>query len=501
MMQLLIIAPVILPLGTAILAFIFTSSLNFQRWLSLISFGLQLAVSLLLFEKVTHSGLQVLWIGNWQPPFGINLVIDQFSALMLVTSSLLVFCISIYTWSQGINLREKQLRYYPLIHLLFMGISGSFITGDLFNLYVFFEIMLMASFVLMSLEKKRSRIEGAIKYVTLNLLSSAFFLAALGLLYGNLGTLNIADLAQKISLVESANIVMPAVLISIAFGIKSGVFPLYFWLPASYPQLPSAMVALFGGLLTKVGVYAMFRVWTIIFRDLQTDLSSWFIIIACLTMIIGVFGAIVQYEIKKLLSFHIISQIGYMILGLGIFSKYSIAAAIFFIIHNMIAKTNLYLVGGVFEYTQGTTQLKKIGGYVKLLPFLSIIFLISALGLAGIPPLSGFFAKFLLIKEVFIQKSYIAAAIALGVGILTLFSMLKIWAEAFWKKAPQGDQVYSVKTTLKLPKTMYISMSILASATVLMGIEAQTIFSWTLDAAEVLNKPEIYIDAVLKNPL
>ncbi len=496
-MQWILIAPIILPLLTAILAFSLSAFVKTQRFISVLSFTLHLAISIFIFQKVQNEGLQVLWLGNWQPPFGINIIIDPFSSIMLLASSLLALSVSVFSWSQGIGSREKELGYYPLIHLLFMGVCGSFLTGDLFNLFVCFEIMLMASFVLMSLEKKRTRIEGAIKYVTLNLLASAFFLAALGLLYGNLGTLNIADLGRKIALYPPSQLMMPALLMTIAFGIKAGVFPLYFWLPASYPQLPSAMVALFGGLLTKVGVYALFRVWTIVFVELHHFIHPWLIIIACATMVLGVLGAVVQYEIKKLLSFHIISQIGYMVLGLAFLSKAAIAAAIYFVIHNMFAKTNLYLVGGALEHSVGNTELKKMGGFIKSLPFLAVLFLISALGLAGIPPLSGFFAKFLLIKEVLDQRSYLAAGIALGVSLLTLFSMLKIWAEAFWKDNPNTTNSSIVNQVIKLPKSMYFAMSLLAAATCLLGLQGHHIFTWALEAAEVLMQKEIYINAVL----
>ena len=248
--------------------------------------------------------------------------------------------------------------YHPLFHVLLMGVSMAFLTGDLFNLYVAFEVMLMASFVLLALGGERAQLEGAVKYVTLNLLSSAVFLAAVGVLYGVAGTLNMADLALAVQRGTAPGLVTTlACLFLVAFGIKAAVFPLFFWLPASYHTPPVAVSALFAGLLTKVGVYALVRAFTLVFTG-DTALTHGLILaVAVLTMVTGVLGAAAQFEFRRVLSFHIVSQIGYMVLGLGLFTPLALAGTVFYLIHHIVVKTNLFLVGGIVKRLGGTLEL------------------------------------------------------------------------------------------------------------------------------------------------
>ena len=289
--------------------------------------------------------------------------------------------------------------YHPLFHVLLMGVSMAFLTGDLFNLYVAFEVMLMASFVLLSLGGERAQLEGAVKYVTLNLLSSAVFLAAVGVLYGVAGTLNLADLALAVQRGTAPGLVTTlACLFLVAFGIKAAVFPLFFWLPASYHTPPVAVSALFAGLLTKVGVYALVRAFTLVFTG-DTALTHGLILaVAVLTMVTGVLGAAAQFEFRRVLSFHIVSQIGYMVLGLGLFTPLALAGTVFYLIHHIVVKTNLFLVAGIVKRLGGTLDLGSLGGLYRRRPALALLFLVPAFSLAGIPPLSGFWGKLVLVK-------------------------------------------------------------------------------------------------------
>jgi multicomponent Na+:H+ antiporter subunit D len=380
-----------------------------------------------------------------------------------------------------------------------MGVCGAFLTGDLFNLYVWFEVMLMASFVLMALGGERGQMEGAIKYVALNLVSSAMFLAALGLLYGMAGTLNMADLAQKFSLdppTQSPGLVTAvAMLFMSAFGIKAAVFPLFFWLPASYHTPPAAVSALFAGLLTKVGVYALIRVFTLIFLQDIGFTHSLLLVVAALTMISGVLGAAAQNEFRRVLSFLIISHIGYMIMGLGLFTSLALAGSVFYTAHHIIAKTNLFLVSGVVERLGGTPELKKLGGLYRARPILALLFLVPSMSLVGIPPLSGFFAKLSLARAGLETEQYVLVAIALGVSILTLFAMLRLWAEAFWKPEPPSE-AHTGRTGLNVRAWLY-PIVFLAGLTVLIGLGAGPVFRVALQAGEQLMNPSTYIQAVM----
>jgi multicomponent Na+:H+ antiporter subunit D len=383
-----------------------------------------------------------------------------------------------------------------------MGVCGAFLTGDLFNLYVWFEVMLMASFVLMALGGERAQMEGAIKYVTINLISSAMFLAAVGMLYGIMGTLNMADLAQKLRAAPPLDLLTTiAMLFLIAFGIKAAVFPLFFWLPASYHTPPVAVSAIFAGLLTKVGVYALIRVFALLFVQDVAYTHTIILAIAGLTMVTGVLGAMAQNEFRRILSFHIISQIGYMILGLGFFTTAAVAGSIFYIIHHIIVKTNLFLVSGVVHRLQGTYELKRLGGIYAARPALSILFLIPALSLAGLPPLSGFFAKLILVQAGLETQHYLLVATALAVGLLTLFSMTKIWAEAFWKEAPESSEAKEPMATISESRAsrllLLLPIASLGLATILIGLAAEPLYLLAARAAEQLMNPAEYIQAVL----
>lgn len=495
----LLALPIILPLFFAIIMLLFWKNYKAHRLLNLLSSSASVIVSILLFYRVINNGIQSLQVGGWQAPFGITLVSDIFSAIMVVITAVIGFSTSIYSLATMDDDRQK-FGYFPLLQILLMGINGAFLTGDIFNLYVWFEVMLISSFVLLALGGKRQQLEGAIKYVTLNLLSSALFLAGVGILYGLTGTLNMADLARKLPIIHESNITTTvSILFLVAFGIKSAVFPLFFWLPASYHTPPAAVSAVFAGLLTKVGVYSLIRVFTLLFVNDIEFTHTIILIISALTMLTGVLGAASQMEFRRVLSFHIISQIGYMTMGLGLYSRLAIGGAIFYIIHHIIVKTNLFLVSGVVNKFRGTYNLKELGGLYKIYPLLGLLFLIPALSLAGIPPLSGFWAKFIVIKAGIESNQFIIVTVALFVGLLTLFSMIKIWNEAFWKDSPVDNKSNTVPGTFMQNVFLFFPIVLLALITVTIGLNVEPFFDIAQKAADQLLNPQEYIKAVLGN--
>jgi multicomponent Na+:H+ antiporter subunit D len=500
-MNVLLVLPILIPLTTAALSLLAWRYMYLQRFLGVAGAGALLGATVTLFVVVWNDGIRVTQIGGWRAPFGITLVADLFSAIMLVLAGLMGFVVALYSITT-IGARREIFGYYLLLHILLMGVCGAFLTGDLFNLYVWFEVMLMASFVLLVLGGERAQIEGALKYVTLNLMSSAIFLAAVGILYGTVGTLNMADLAVKLrTSAEPGLMTTLAMLFLIAFGIKAAVFPLFFWLPASYHTPPVAVSAVFAGLLTKVGVYALIRVFTLLFTQDVGYTHTLLLVLAGLTMVTGVLGAAAQNEFRRILSFHIISQIGYMIMGLGLFTPLGLAGSVFYIAHHIIVKTNLFLVSGVTQKLGGSFELKKLGGLYVSHPLIAILFLIPAFALAGVPPLSGFFAKLSLAEAGVGTEQYAIVGIALVVGLLTLFSMTKIWAEVFWKPRPAdaaaSDAAKKTLAVTRLSETEILPIVLLAALTVLIGLFAEPVFAVATRAAAQLLNPDLYIQAIL----
>ncbi len=496
-MSWLVALPIFIPLFSGALTLAFWRSRRYQRLIALLGTAALLASGLYLLQIVVdNGGYMVLQMGSWPAPLGITLVLDLLSAIMVVLTGIIALAIALY--SMGATPRgHERFGYYPLMHMLLAGVAGSFLTGDIFNLFVWFEVMLLSSFALLTLGGERAQMEGAIKYVTLNLFSSALFLSAVGLLYGTVGTLNMADLSTKLATVEHQGVVnVLAVMFMISFGIKAAAFPLFFWLPASYHTPLVAVSALFAGLLTKVGVYALYRVFTLIFNADTGYTHTILLWGGTLTMVTGVLGAAAQFEFRRILSFHIISQIGYMIIGLALFTPLAIIGGVFYIMHHIIVKTNLFLVSGLVYRLRGTYELKQLGNVYRAHPLLALWFLVPAFSLAGIPPLSGFFAKFIIIRSTIEAEEWVVTVAALLVGLLTLFSMVKIWAEVFWKKAPAPAD----RSAAAAPGGVFwlwVPIILLALCTLYIGFFGQGIYALAEASAEQLLNPQGYVDAVL----
>lgn len=492
-MDTLLVLPIVVPLVTAATGLVTLRNVTAQKLVALVGTTVLLVVAIVLLAVVWEEGIQVAQMGGWPAPFGITIVVDTFSAIMVLLAAMVGLAIIVYSWAAVDDARARY-GYYPLSAILLMGVSGAFITGDLFNLYVWFEVLLISSFVLLGLGGTRQQVEGAIKYVALNLMSSVLFLAGIGVLYGVAGTLNMAHLAVTLPEAGHDALLVPiAMLFLVAFGIKAAVFPLFFWLPASYHTPPVAVSALFAGLLTKVGVYALIRVFTLVFTQDTGFTHELILVIAGFTMVTGVLGAMAQNEMRRILSFHIVSQIGYMILGLGLYTQAALMGSVFYIVHHITVKTNLFLVAGVVYRLHGSYQLGRLGGLYASRPALAVLFLVPALSLAGVPPLSGFFAKFALVQASLASERYAITAVALAVGLLTLFSMVKIWNEVFWKAATDAGPVAERGGLV----TMLVPVVALAGLTVAYGVAADPVFTLADRAAVELMDPSAYIQAVL----
>lgn len=498
-MDLLLVLPIVIPFGTAILCLLLWDRVAWQQRFTLGGMAALLGTGIVLLVTVSEDGVQAIQMGGWPAPFGITLVADLFSAIMVLITGLMGFLVILYSLSSMDRPRER-FGYYPLFSIMLMGVCGAFLTGDIFNLYVWFEVLLISSFVLLALGGESAQLASSIQYVTINLLSSAIFLLAAGMLYAITGTLNMADLHQQIPLVQQQGIVLAlAMMLLVAFGIKAAIFPLFFWLPVSYHTPPISVSAIFAALLTKVGVYALIRVFTLIFVQGMDGVHHLILVIAALTMLTGVFGAVAQYDLRSLLAFHIVSQIGYMLMGLGLFSSLALAGAIYFMIHNIVAKTNLFLISGVVNRLKHTYDLKKLGGLYRTQPVLGMLFLVPALSLAGLPPLSGFWGKFMLVRAGLEARDYLIVAAALFVSLWTLYSMIKIWNEAFLKEQPEGAAEPDAEPDAAERSIWFMIVPVvaLAAITIALGLAAEPVFTLMQRAADQLLDPTEYLAAVL----
>lgn len=492
----------LVPFVTAIACLLAWRSVRLQRVFGVAGMAVLLGVAVWLLGSVSAQGFVVVRYGSWPAPFGIVFVADLTSAIMVLVSALIGLAVAVYSLAD-IDAGREKYGYWGFLHFMMMGVCGAFLTGDIFNMFVWFEVMLISSFVLMTLGGERAQMEGAVKYVVLNLISSSLFLAACGILYAKLGTLNLADIAVRSRALEDPGLLtVTAMLFLVAFGLKAGVFPLFFWLPASYHTPPVAISAIFAGLLTKVGVYSLIRLFTLVFCEELAFTHGLLLVVAGLTMVTGVLGAVAQFDFRRLLSFHIISQIGYMVLGLALFTPLALAGTLFYIFHHIVVKSNLFLVSGIAQRYSGTFDLKKLGGLYAATPLLAILFFIPAMSLGGIPPLSGFFAKFALVKAalagdtLFGGAAVVMAGVALAVGLLTLFSMTKIWAEAFWKVPDEAAKPQPGRVPLRDKVLLFGPVAALATLTVCIGLAPQFFFDFATRAAEQLLQPELYIRAV-----
>ena len=487
--------PILIPLLSGALCLALWRSQLWQKRVTLISSVLYLIASFFLLRETIQEQYLTLQIGEWVAPFGITLITDYFSAIMIMLTGIVALAAASYSMVSVPN-AHIHFGYFPLLHFLLVGVSGAFLTGDIFNLFVWFEVMLLSSFGLLTLGGEKAQMEGAIKYVTINLFSSAIFLTAVGLLYGMAGTLNMADLAMKLpDANEDGMVNVIALLFMASFGIKAGVFPMFFWLPASYHTPLVAVSAVFAGLLTKVGVYALYRIFSLVFisdKELTHTLLLW---VGVLTMLTGVLGAAAQFELRRILSFHIISQIGYMVMALALFTPLALVGGIFYIMHHILVKTNLFLISGLTYQLTDTHDLKKMGGIYRHRPGLAVGFIVSAMSLAGLPPLSGFFAKFIVLKAGVEAHAWWATGFALLVGLLTLYSMIKIWNEVFWKKADDSLKTEIVQRTLSVWVLLPVTM--LAGLTVSIGIWGEALLNIADQTASQLMNASGYIQAVL----
>ena len=404
-----------------------------------------LAVSATLLV-LTDAGPLVLDVGGWAAPVGIDLVADRLSALMLTVSSAVTLCVLLYSLAQGEADGDEAAPvsiYHPTYLVLVAGVANAFLSGDLFNLYVGFEILLAASYVLLTLGGTGERIRAGSIYVVVALLSSVLFLVAIALVYASTGTVNLAQLAVRLPQIDPDVRLLLQVMLLLAFGIKAAIFPVSFWLPDSYPTAPAPVTAVFAGLLTKVGVYALIRTETQLFAS--SDINTLLLIVALATLVVGVLGAVAQAELKRILSFTLVSHVGYMIFGLAIATENAIGATVYYIVHHIVVQTTLFLAVGLIERKAGSTSILRVSGLMKAAPLLAVLYFVPAINLGGLPPFSGFIGKVALFEAAAQVGTPLMIVLILGgilTSLLTLYALMRAWNLAFWR---EGDDLAEIE--------------------------------------------------------
>ncbi|WP_186390009.1 Na+/H+ antiporter subunit D [Stappia sp. TSB10P1A] len=497
----LIVAPLLITILGGALCLMTRKNTDAQPKVAIIFLTLLVLACAGLLARVLDKGVLTMVAGNWLPPFGIAFTVDAMGATLALVSSIVALAAAVF----GINDIDKSGRrygFYPFLLLLMTGVCGAFLTGDIFNLYVWFEVLLISSFGMLVLGNERAQLDGAVKYALLNIVATTLFLIATGLLYGILGTLNMADIARKAAAGGFEGPLMTvAVLYFLAFAMKAAAFPVNFWLPASYHTPRIVVAALFAGLLTKVGVYALLRIFGVLLPDARLMLSDLIAVVAIATMLTGVIGALAQTDLRRLLGFLVISGIGSMLAGLAIGTAPAMAGAIFYAVHSILVMTALYMAAGVMRALGGSYSMRELGGLYRASPVLAAVFLMLAFAVSGLPPFSGFWPKVLLVDAALQDgHGWIAGAILLT-GLLTTIAVGRVWIYAFWRGGAEGTADGQLTATLVVPDEVrgpgvWLPIGLLLGLVVLIGLQPEFMMQVAQRGALTLVEPLGYLRSV-----
>jgi multicomponent Na+:H+ antiporter subunit D len=474
---LLVLAPVLGPFMAAVLALLVRNRPGAARMVGLASSLALVIVSVLLFEQ-TQGGerLPTTVLGGWPGGFGISFTAAMPGVALVLATAVISLSSALYALGD-IGTRRRRAGYDALMLALVGAVNGAFLTGDLFNLYVWFELALVAAVALLTLDRRPAQIDGAVRYASFAMLGATCILIGVVMIYGITGTLDIATAAAALAdRPPSFASAVAAALLLAGFALKAGLFPFHLWLPASYHTAPTTVLAVFAGLLTKMGFYALLLVFAGMFGFASdgigaSQLKPLFGVMAAATMLVCVLGALAQTDMRRLLAYHIVAQVGYMMMGLSLGTREGVAAAVFYMIHSIIVQANLFLGAGLIRRASGSWDLTRTGGIAKAHPVFAIVFAVPVLSLAGIPPFSGFWAKLLVIRESFDADMAWLGFAALAAGMMTIVSMGLFWSDACWK-SPRRRRIRPI------PATGVAAMALLSAATAILGLAPQWL--WTL---------------------
>lgn len=487
----IIVLPLIVPVITAILLVFLRQNIMIQRILSLCTLGFVIFISVVLLLEVQQQGVMRIDFSGWIPPFGILFVADSFAVLLVFVANIVAAICVVYAFFT-IGEHYEKMYFYPFVLLMVAGVNGSFLTGDIFNLFVCFEVMLLASYALISLGGGKVQLREALKYVLINIVASWIFLVALAFLYGTIGTLNMAHISLRVMEAGADPLITTVGLVFlIVFSLKAGLL-LFFWLPGSYSVPPTAIAALFAALLTKVGIYALVRTFTLLFTTNSEVTHTTLGIMAGLTILAGCMGALAGRDVRTIASYNILIGVGFIVAGLAIGTESALQGVTYYLMHDMVVKAMLFLAVGMMIYVTGETLIDNMSGLIRNYPFFGWLFFIMMCSIAGIPPLSGFLGKVLIGQGAIEGGNFVLLGLGFLSSLIVLYSLLRIFLSSFF-----GETILSIEDEKPLPKRIVLPLTLLSICTIALGIGAESMAPYVKDAAETLHTPSIYIDAVL----
>jgi multicomponent Na+:H+ antiporter subunit D len=485
----LAIWPVVIPLGAAALTVLVRRWPALQRGVMEVAVAGMLVAAALLLARTTSGDVILMKFGGWGRPFGVTFVADVLSAALCTAAGIVALAVAVFARAD-VRARRRRAGFDPLFLGMLAAVNGAFLTGDLFNLYVWFELMLVTALGLMTLDRRRAQIDGALRYAAMSMMGATFILVGIGLLYGETGTLDLMHMSTTFAgRAPSVTSSVAAYLLLAGLVLKAGLFPLFFWLPASYHTAPISVAAALAGLLTKVAFYACLRIFVVVFgvgtgTAVASGLPSLFALLATATMLVSVLAAIAQVDVRRLLAFHVVGQVAYLMMGLALASAQGSAAAIFYMVHTMLVQTGLFLGAGAIARGSGGYDLRALGGLIREHPRFSLLFAALALSISGVPPLSGFWAKALVIDAAFrsgTSGAWLLVTVALVAAFLTLYSMSVVWTQAFWR--PRTREGHRARP---IPPAMVAGVALMAAATLGLGLAIEPAVRLSRTAANQL---------------
>ncbi|WP_117190546.1 Na+/H+ antiporter subunit D [Rhizobium terrae] len=493
----LVVLPVALMIALGAALMMIRKSVRWHGPIAISGLVLLVLLDLGLLWRVSVHGPVTMVMGRWLPPFGIAFTADLLGAAMALAAAVAALAAGIFALAD-IDAGGRRYGFFPFLMLLMAGVSGAFLTGDIFNLYVWFEVLLISSFGLIILGSEPEQIDGALKYAILNLVGTTLFLIAIGYLYAVFGTLNMADIARKaVGLRDTAPLVTLTALFVLAFAMKAAAFPVNFWLPASYHTPRIVVSALFGGLLTKVGIYALIRVAIMLFPVEREALSLVIAVSAALTMMAGALGALAQDDIRRLVGYLVIAGIGNMLAGVAIGTPAAVSGAILYALHSMATMTALYFVAGeAARLGGGSWSLAALGGIYRRAPWFSAASFLLFLAAAGLPPLSGLWPKVALLKaSLDIGAWWLGAAILVSAFLVTV-SLARVFLLAYWRPQPGLTGAGADGSAAAGGWRMSLPLGLLTALVVFFGLMPEPLLDLTQRAATGLADPAAYVQSV-----
>ncbi|MCI5073543.1 Na+/H+ antiporter subunit D [Oricola sp.] len=489
----LVVAPLVIGFVFGALCLMMRKDTGRQPAIAITGLALMLAADIGLFWHVWQNGTVAMTMGRWLPPFGITFAADMLGATFALVAGIVGLAGGVYAL-EDVNQTGRRYGFYPFLLLMMAGVTAAFLTGDIFNLYVWFEVLLIGSFGLLVLGSEREQLDGATKYALLNLVATTLFLLAVAYLYGTLGTLNMADIARKVAERRDAGPLFTiAAMFLFAFAMKAAAFPVNFWLPASYHTPRIVVSGLFAGLLTKVGIYALLRIFLMLFEVERDLLAGTIAVVAAATMVLGAMGALAQNDIRRMLGYLVISGIGMMLAGLALGSRTGLSGAVFYAAHSMVVMTALYFLAGIMGERMRGFSLREAGGLYSQAPWLAGVGLVLFLAVSGLPPFSGLWPKAFLVKASLDVGAWWLALAILVTGLLTTIAVGRTFAFAFWRERQVPDDETPAPASSKAVVGSLLGLTFL---TIAVGFYPEPFVQVTDRIAGELLSPQAYVDSV-----